>query len=134
MVAAIRLAKQSLTLPKCGRLERMKQPGPTSPIALIGIDVDGTLVRASGQVAPEVWAAADRTRRAGIRLTLCSGRPAFGVALDYARHLHDGGWHVLLNGASVVNLATGESRSAQLPAACVTDLIGEARRQNEILE
>ncbi|MEJ1962881.1 MAG: HAD hydrolase family protein [Gammaproteobacteria bacterium] len=54
-------------------------------IKLIGIDVDGTLVGSSGIVPPEVWDAAERARVRGIQLVLCSGRPAFGVAFDYAR-------------------------------------------------
>ena len=103
-------------------------------IELIGIDVDGTLVGSSGQVAPQVWAAAERARATGIHLVLCSGRPAFGVALDYARRLDSQGWHIFQNGASVVNLSSGESRSTPLPADCVKQLIEESRRSGKILE
>ena len=103
-------------------------------IELIGIDVDGTLVGSSGQVSPQVWAAAERARATGIHLVLCSGRPAFGVALDYARRLDSQGWHIFQNGASVVNLSSGESRSAPLPADCVKELIAESRQNGNILE
>jgi Cof subfamily protein (haloacid dehalogenase superfamily) len=101
---------------------------------LIGIDVDGTLVGSSGVVDPRVWAAADQARAAGIHLALCSGRPAFGVALDYARRLDAGGWHVFQNGASVVHLGSGESHSVRLPAECVAALISQARRTGQMLE
>lgn len=103
-------------------------------IRLIGIDVDGTLVGASGRVDPAVWNAAERARAAGIRLTLCSGRPAFGVALEYARRLDKHGWHAFQNGASILDLATGQSRSAHLPLDCVKHLTERARNTGDALE
>ncbi|HEY6640732.1 HAD-IIB family hydrolase [Povalibacter sp.] len=101
---------------------------------LIGIDVDGTLVGASGLVPEAVWQAADRARAAGIHLVLCSGRAAFGAALDYARRLDPAGWHAFQNGASVLDLASGHSRSVHLPDASLRRLITQARRTGEILE
>ncbi len=103
-------------------------------IGLIGIDVDGTLVGSSGVVPEFVWEAAERTRAAGIRLALCSGRPAFGIARDYARRLDADGWHMFQNGASVVHLPTGESRSAPLPQHHVHELIARARETQHVLE
>ena len=101
---------------------------------LIGIDVDGTLVGSSGIVAPEIWDAAARAREAGIRLMLCSGRPAFGLALEYARQLDPGGWHAFQNGSSILHLDSGESRSSVLPAERVQKMIREARSTGEVLE
>jgi Cof subfamily protein (haloacid dehalogenase superfamily) len=106
----------------------------TSSIRLIGIDVDGTLIGASGIVHPRVWIAATRARELGIHLTLCSGRPAFGVALEYARRLDAVGWHVFQNGASVLNLGSGESRSTPLPRECVDRMIAQARDTGHVLE
>jgi Cof subfamily protein (haloacid dehalogenase superfamily) len=106
----------------------------TSSIRLIGIDVDGTLVGASGKVHPRVWVAAERARDLGIHLALCSGRPAFGHAIELARRLDAGGWHVFQNGASVVSLGSGESRSAPLPRACVDRMIAQARDTGQVLE
>jgi len=103
-------------------------------IRLVGIDVDGTLVGASGIVHPSVWKAAQTARERGIHLTLCSGRAAFGAALEYARRLDASGWHIFQNGASVVNLATGTSRSIPIPPAWVMTLINEARATGEPLE
>lgn len=103
-------------------------------IALIGIDVDGTLVGGSGEVPAAVWQAAEEARAAGIHLALCSGRPNFGVAAEYARRLDDDGWHVFQNGASIVNLGTRESRSTPLPEGSVRGLIAQARETGHVLE
>lgn len=103
-------------------------------IRLIGIDVDGTLVGASGQVQPRIWEAAARARAAGIRLVLCSGRPAFGLTLNYARRLDSEGWHVFQNGASVVCLRTSEALSVALPPGTTDRLIAHARASGRVLE
>lgn len=103
-------------------------------IALIGIDVDGTLVGHSGEVPDIVWQTAAQARAAGIHLALCSGRPAFGLAADYARRLDDDGWHIFQNGASIINLATHQSRSTPLPEGCVRGLITQARETGHVLE
>jgi Cof subfamily protein (haloacid dehalogenase superfamily) len=105
-----------------------------SGVRLIGVDVDGTLVGASGQVPPHVWEAADRAREAGLHLALCSGRPAFGVALDYARRLDPRGWHVFQNGASIVHLDSERSLSVTIPPAPIRTLIEAARRTGRVLE
>ena len=103
-------------------------------VHLIGIDVDGTLVGAERRGEPRVWEAAEIARTKGIHLALCSGRPAFGVALEYARRLHPSGWHAFQNGASIVNLATKQSRSVALPPAAVKSFIAEARATENVLE
>jgi Cof subfamily protein (haloacid dehalogenase superfamily) len=103
-------------------------------IGLIGIDVDGTLVGGSGVVPAFVWEAAERARAAGIRLALCSGRPAFGTAREYARRLDPDGWHMFQNGASVVHLGTEQSRSSPLPQERVQELIAQAREWQQVLE
>jgi Cof subfamily protein (haloacid dehalogenase superfamily) len=101
---------------------------------LIGIDVDGTLVGSSGIVHPSVWTAAEVAAECGIHLALCSGRPAFGTALEYARRLDANGWHVFQNGASIVNLLTRQSRSVSIAPAWVKKLIAQARESAETLE
>lgn len=103
-------------------------------IDLICIDVDGTLVGSSGEVGPEVWFAAKVARDRGVRLAICSGRPAFGLARGYAERLDDDGWHVFQNGASVVHLATGETRSRTLPSAIVAPLVARSRALGRPLE
>ena len=103
-------------------------------VELICLDVDGTLVGADGEVPPLVWAAAHRARARGVRIAVCSGRPAFGRARDYAARLDAAGWHVFQNGASVVHLATNESRSHALPDAAVERLIARAAETKRVLE
>ena len=105
-------------------------------LGLTCIDVDGTLVGASNAVLPQVWDAATRATAAGMHLCLCSGRPAFGRALEYARQLDSHGWHVFQNGASVLNLQTQESLSEPLPRERLLELVATARRlgRGRILE
>lgn len=101
---------------------------------LVGIDVDGTLIGAAGVVDERIWRAAERARAAGIHLALCSGRPAFGVARDYAHRLDPDGWHLFQNGASVVHARTGQSRSTPLPGAIVQQLVLESRSSGRVVE
>lgn len=103
-------------------------------LSLIFVDVDGTLVGSSGTVAPEVWAAAARVRALGVHLAICSGRPGFGAARGYAERLDRDGWHVFQNGASVVQPASGESRSVTLPTGEVDRLVERARATGRVLE
>lgn len=103
-------------------------------LGLVCIDVDGTLVGASGRIQPDVRAAVDQARAAGVRLALCSGRPAFGITRSFAELLDPAGWHVFQNGASVLNLPTGASRSRALPPAAVQRLVARARETGRILE
>ena len=103
-------------------------------IALVCIDLDGTLVGSSGVVSSAVWAAAARLRARGVRLAVCSGRPGFGLARGYAERLDADGWHVFQNGASVVRLPAGETRSTPLSPALVRELVARSRALGRPLE
>jgi Cof subfamily protein (haloacid dehalogenase superfamily) len=103
-------------------------------IDLVCIDVDGTLVGSAGEVSSTTWRAAARTRAAGIRLAICSGRPAFGLTRRLAERLDDDGWHVFQNGASVVRLPGGTTRSHGLPPGAATSLVARARETGRALE
>lgn len=103
-------------------------------IRLICCDVDGTLIGASGVVAPRVWQAAERARARGIHLAVCSGRPAFGNTRELAQRLGPGGWHVFQNGASIVHLGSGRSLSVPLREETVALLVERARRSGRVLE
>ena len=103
-------------------------------IELVCVDVDGTLVGSSGDVLPQVWDAVERARGSGLRLVLCSGRPAFGLTRELAERLDPGGWHVFQNGASIVHLPTGATRSGSIPREAVDGLVERARRTGRILE
>lgn len=103
-------------------------------IRLVCIDVDGTLVGTGGVVLEESWAAAARARAQGIRLAICSGRPAFGIAREYAGRLDAAGWHIFQNGSSVVHLPGGETRSRALPHGSIAMLIARSRATGRVLE
>lgn len=103
-------------------------------LGLICIDVDGTLVGTGNLVRDDVWEALAAARAKGVRLAICSGRPALGHALDYAKRLDVDGWHVFQNGASIVKVNTGESLSEPFPADALPDLLTRAHTQKRLLE
>lgn len=103
-------------------------------LELVCIDVDGTLVGSSGDVLPAVWDAAARARALGVRVAVCSGRPGFGKARAFAERLDADGWHVFQNGASVVHVASGASRSRGLGPELEEMLVARARATGRTLE
>ena len=103
-------------------------------IQLICLDVDGTMVGSSGEVPDEVWASTDRLLAHGVRLAICSGRPAFGKARRYAGRLDPDGWHVFQNGASVVRLPGGNTRSRPIAPHLVRALVERSRVTGRPLE
>ncbi|RAL22192.1 Cof-type HAD-IIB family hydrolase [Lujinxingia litoralis] len=78
-------------------------------VDLVLLDLDGTVIGPDGQVADEVWEAAGRARKAGVRLGVCTGRAATGVALKVARQLDESAPHIFHNGA----LMLGEGAEVQ---------------------
>ncbi|MBB6017526.1 Cof-type HAD-IIB family hydrolase [Deinococcus radiopugnans] len=103
-------------------------------LGLICVDVDGTLIGTDNTVRDDVWAALADARARGVRIALCSGRPAIGNALEYARRLDADGWHVFQNGASVVRVDTGDSLSEALPEGVLPLLTARAHAENRLLE
>lgn len=103
-------------------------------IRLVCIDVDGTIVGTGGVVHGAVWRAVDEARERGLRLAICSGRPGFGLAREYATRLDPTGWHSFQNGASVMHLPSGGSRSHALPAALLASLVARSRADDLLLE
>jgi Cof subfamily protein (haloacid dehalogenase superfamily) len=103
-------------------------------LPLVCIDVDGTLIGSSGDVHAEIWVAAARVRARGMRLAICSGRPAFGATRVHAARLDPDGWHIFQNGASVVHLPSGVSRSQCLAPALVDALVARAHATGRVLE
>lgn len=49
-------------------------------IRLVISDVDGTVLNPSGELSPVNYVAAGRLRQAGIKLSLASARPSFGMS------------------------------------------------------
>ncbi|MEM7287755.1 MAG: HAD-IIB family hydrolase [Actinomycetota bacterium] len=94
-------------------------------LPLICIDVDGTLVGASGEPTDAVWAAADAAVARGQHLALTTARGAFGPTFDWARRLDPDGWHVFHAGAALVHAGTGEVVEQPVPTE-VVELAGRA--------
>ncbi|NJD10101.1 MAG: Cof-type HAD-IIB family hydrolase, partial [Gemmatimonadetes bacterium] len=80
------------------------------------------------------WTAAAGARAAGIRLALCSGRPAFGATRELALRLDPKGWHCFQIGASVVQPDRGRTHSTPLPAGAVDALVARGRARGRLLE
>jgi len=105
-----------------------------APLRLVCVDVDGTLLGSDGVVHPANWEAAERARAAGLRLAICSGRPAFGISRAYAARLEPDAWHSFQNGASVIHLGTGDSKSNTLAPDVVAMLRERAIATGYVLE
>jgi len=69
-----------------------------------------------------------------MHLAICSGRPGFGIAREYAERLDPDGWHVFQNGASAIHLPTSRSLSTPLANEAVTMLLERARVTGRVLE
>ncbi|WP_457636525.1 HAD family hydrolase [Oceanithermus sp.] len=95
-------------------------------IKLALIDVDGTL-HGPGGVPECAWEAAARARRAGIHLSLATGRPSAGVSLDYAKLIDPGGLHIFHQGAAVVTAAGVPVYSVPLPQKAFHGLVDLSR-------
>ena len=75
----------------------------TSPIRLLAVDIDGTLLNSSYQIPPENAAALERAREAGAELVLVTGR-RYAFALPIAQQLGTPLWIISSNGAVTKSL------------------------------
>ncbi|MCU1370446.1 MAG: Cof-like hydrolase [Ilumatobacteraceae bacterium] len=103
-------------------------------LPLICLDVDGTLVGLAGSPSDELWAAAERARTRGQRLTLCTARLAAGSTRAWAERLDPLGWHVFHTGAARWNPATGEVREEPIPDEAVAACAEVAAQRGWVLE
>ena len=103
-------------------------------VKLICLDVDGTLVRSKGVPSSAVWSAADRARRRGQRLTLCTARLAAGPTREWAERLDPSGWHVFHTGAALWQPSTGEVDLTPLPADSLAAAMSIAAARGWVLE
>lgn len=76
-------------------------------VALIAIDVDGTLLTPNNRVTEASIVAAQQACDQGLAIVLISGRPPFGV-LPAARQLGLDGVLVAYNGAHIIDVANDE--------------------------
>lgn len=103
-------------------------------VTLICLDVDGTLVGSSGEPSAVLWAAADRSRRRGQHLTLCTARLAAGPTRTWAERLDPDGWHVFHTGAALWRPSTGEVDATPLPAGALQACVETAAERGWVLE
>ena len=96
-------------------------------IRLVLIDVDGTLHGPAG-VPDCAWEAAERARRAGIHLSLATGRPSAGVSLEYARRIDPDGLHIFHQGAAVVTADGRAVHAVPLPQSAFHALVDLGRQ------
>lgn len=76
-------------------------------IRLIALDMDGTLLSGNGTITARTKQALLRVQQSGIRLVLCSARPAAGIT-PYARELRmpeHGGYLVAYGGGEIISCA-----------------------------
>jgi len=102
------------------------------PLAIL--DLDGTMIDASGQVDGRVWEAAARARDAGVRLALCTGRPGFGVAARIARRLDPDTPHIFQNGAQITYLDGDTLQMSGVREDAAKQLVRKARELGIVLE
>jgi Cof subfamily protein (haloacid dehalogenase superfamily) len=98
------------------------------------LDVDGTLVGASGAPTPGVWAAADRARAAGLHLAICTARLGRGTAWDWAVRLDPNGWHQFQTGASLMHTGSALTSSTPLPDGAAESCAAVAARNGWVFE
>ncbi len=79
-------------------------------IKLIAIDIDGTLLNNQREITPDVFAAIQEAKQAGVKPMIATGRPISGVvSLLEELHLTDVGDYVItFNGGLVQDIGTGE--------------------------
>jgi len=95
-------------------------------IKLVLIDVDGTLFGPSG-VPQCAWEAAERARQAGLHLSICTGRPGRGFALEYAERLDPENFHIFESGAVIVSGHREVVRISALPVQSYQRLLSLSR-------
>lgn len=107
---------------------------PEKKVALICLDVDGTLVGKDPVIHERVWEAARQAQAAGIALSICTGRPGIGPTSDYAESLDPQGWHIFQGGASIYHVASGKERAHYLSEAHLQALYALQAEHQWVLE
>ena len=115
---------------------RLDNRGPyrDAVIGLILIDVDGTLTGTGGAIDRAVWPALERARELGVHSAICTGRPGFALARDYAQRVEPNGFHIFQNGAAVQRTDGTLGLVSTLPGAAYRGMVEAARREATPLE
>lgn len=103
-------------------------------IPLVILDLDGTMIGSTGQVAPEVWAAVDAARADGVKLAVCTGRPGLGIAQRVAKRVGPTNPHVFQSGAHLAFPDGDTLKASSLREAAAQALVQHARDLGLVLE
>jgi Cof subfamily protein (haloacid dehalogenase superfamily) len=103
-------------------------------IKLILTDVDGTLVGKGSAIHPSVLVKLEQARAAGLHLAICTGRPLFSRAAEYARLISSSQPHIFQNGAHVARADGRSLFQSILPKAAFLELVALSRRTGHALE
>ena len=103
-------------------------------IRLILIDIDGTLIGEDATIHPSTYPALERARAAGIHLGIATGRPGFGVALEFARVVSENDLHIFNSGATISSPWQKAVYTSDLPRSAYLELVAMSRREAVPLE
>ncbi len=103
-------------------------------IRLILTDVDGTLIGKGSQIHPRVLVALEVAREAGIHLGICTGRPLYSLARDYAKLVSKDGVHIFQNGAHACQVDGTTIHQSILPRGAFQELVAFSRSSRIALE
>ncbi|GGE32015.1 sugar-phosphatase [Streptococcus himalayensis] len=79
-------------------------------IQLVAVDIDGTLLTSNREITPEVFAAVQDAKAAGVKIVIATGRPIAGVRqlLSDLQLNEAGNFVVTFNGGLVQDTVTGQ--------------------------
>jgi Cof subfamily protein (haloacid dehalogenase superfamily) len=107
---------------------------PPKVIGLILIDVDGTYVGQEARIHEEIPAALDEARGRSVHLGLCTGRPSYGLAGEYANDVSPNGLHVFQNGAVVSDWRGNPAHVSEMEPMSYRKIVEAARSTARPLE
>ena len=103
-------------------------------IPLVILDLDGTIIGSKGHVEDCVWQAVEKARAAGMKFSVCTGRPCAGVAQKIAQRLAPNTPHIFQSGAQIA-YASGEAiKVFALGERAARHLVEQSRKLNLSLE
>jgi Cof subfamily protein (haloacid dehalogenase superfamily) len=103
-------------------------------IRLLLTDVDGTLIGTGSVIHPRVLEAISKAHAAGLHLAVCTGRPSFSRASEYAALVSPNEPHIFQNGAHVTTLNGRTIHQSTLDGAAYRALVGISRQVGVTLE
>lgn len=103
-------------------------------IALVLLDIDGTLIGSKGHVEDCVWQAVEKGQKAGMKFAVCTGRPCFGIAQKVAERLGPTNPHIFQSGAHIAFPKGDAVNVFALKEAVTRPLVKQARNLNLALE